>query len=347
MHRLILALILLPWMSLSHASSVSNLYQATAAVASQSEADRRALTPELLRNVLLKIVGDSEALEQGDVSELMQDADRFVQQFHYARINVDDDWTQPDQLALTVTFDESSLSDAINQVGLPQWGLQRPDVLIWVAIDDGEQRQVISEMNDAHDVIRYLRQAAQERAMPIFFPVMDLQDQTQLTFNDIWTGDNEAVRSASERYGAAVIAVARVQMRDDTVQVSWQALFDEQILRWQSEGLKMPAVKLGLGELTDQLARKMGQVISSGVQQEIEITVIEVRNLSDYSRVLDYLNRLSAVSRVNVVKLANNELRLALMIRGEPSALRQTLAFGQVLRSDGQHDEQQRYRLLP
>ena len=347
MHRLILALILLPWMALSHASVVSNLYQASAAVASQSDADRRALTPELLRKVLLKIVGDSEALEQADLSALMVDADRFVQQFHYARINVDDDWTQPDQLALTLIFDESSLSDAINQAGLPQWGLQRPEVLIWVAIDDGEQRQVVSETNDVHDVIRYLRHAGQERAMPIFFPVMDLQDQTQLTFADIWTGDNDAVRNASERYGAAVIATARVQMRDDNVQVSWQALLDEQILRWQSEGLKMPAVKMGLGELTDQLARKMGQVISSDTQQEIEITIIGVGNLSDYSRVLEYLNRLSAVSRVNVVKLADNELNLALSIRGEPSALRQTLAFGQILRSDGQHDEQQRYRLLP
>lgn len=347
MHRLILALILLPWMALSHASAVSNLYQATAAVASQSEADRRALTPELLRKVLLKIVGDSEALEQADLSALMEDADRFVQQFHYARINVDDDWTQPDQLALTLIFDESSLSDVINQTGLPQWGLQRPEVLVWVAIDDGEQRKVVSEMNDIHDVIRHLRQAAQERAMPIFFPVMDLQDQTQLTFTDIWTGDNDAVRNASERYGAAVIATARVQMRDDNVQVSWQALIDEQTLRWQSEGLKVAAVKMGLGELTNQLARKMGQVISSGPQQQMEITVTEVRDLSGYSRVLDYLNRLSAVSSVNVVKLADNELRLALTIRGEPSALRQTLAFGQILRSDGQHDEQQRYRLLP
>ncbi|WP_430010108.1 DUF2066 domain-containing protein [Methylophaga lonarensis] len=347
MHRLILALILLPWMALSHASAVSNLYQATAAVESQSEADRKALTPELLRKVLLKIVGDSGALEQADLSALMEDADRFVQQYHYARINVDDDWTQPDQLALTLTFDETSLSNAINRTGLPQWGLQRPEVLIWVAIDDGEQRQLVSEMSDAHDVIRHLKQAGQERAMPIFFPVMDLQDQTQLTFNDIWTGDNDAVRNASERYGASVIAVARVQIRDEDAQVSWQALINDETLRWQSEGRQMAAIKMGLGELTDQLARKMGQVVSSGPQQEIEITVTEVRDFSDYSRVLGYLNRLPAVSSVSVINLADNELRLALSIRGEPSALRQTLAFGQVLRSDGQQDEQQRYRLLP
>lgn len=81
MPKLIFSLIFVFAASLSSAAEVTDLYQAQAVVESQSEQDRQRLAPELLKQVLIKVVGDSRAVEQADVSALTTDAQRYIDQF--------------------------------------------------------------------------------------------------------------------------------------------------------------------------------------------------------------------------------------------------------------------------
>ena len=81
MLRLFFSLIFVFAASIVSAAEVTDLYKAQAPVASQSEEDRQRLAPELLKQVVVKVVGDRRAVEQADISALITDADRYVDQY--------------------------------------------------------------------------------------------------------------------------------------------------------------------------------------------------------------------------------------------------------------------------
>ena len=66
---------------MTHATNVDNLYEAQAEITSQDEQERQELIPTILQKVLSKIVGDSDALADKDISHLLEHADRFVKQY--------------------------------------------------------------------------------------------------------------------------------------------------------------------------------------------------------------------------------------------------------------------------
>ena len=53
--------------------------------------------------------------------------------------------TQQGGLKLWAQFDGVSLARELRQAGLPYWGPERPDVLVWLAIDDHGRRYLASE----------------------------------------------------------------------------------------------------------------------------------------------------------------------------------------------------------
>ena len=56
---------------------------------------------------------------------------------------------------------------------------------------------------------------AQRRGMPLQLPLLDLEDQTQLTPADLWSDYQPAIRQASARYPHDVIVVGRLRAQTD------------------------------------------------------------------------------------------------------------------------------------
>jgi len=141
MHRLFYALILLFLSFSSYAAEVNNLYQATAPVTTQQQKERDALAPELLKQILIKLVGNENQLTKADIAPVLANATQLVERYEYIRNNIEAaDLTQPDQLSLRLSFDKNAVNAVIRQLGLPRWGKVRPDVLVWLATDiDGQQ----------------------------------------------------------------------------------------------------------------------------------------------------------------------------------------------------------------
>lgn len=317
----------------SIAGEVGNLYQMQGPVQSRDEAERARVTPDLLRQVLLKVSGDEVALQSVDLAPLLADSQRLVHQYQYVRTNiVSADLTQPDQLALLLTFDARLVNQALRELGLPIWGRVRPDVLIWTALEQQGQRELLGLENAPQALVQALTAAADRRGIPLLLPLMDLEDQTQLTFNEVWNGDNDAMQAASQRYGAGVVLSARISGDEGNTEIRWQALVDGETLRWQSSGTAATAIDDGIDELVSRLSRRYTQVIpDNAAEQRVQIQIDGVAGYADFSRVMDYLRQLDLITDIRVLDMSDAQLELDLSYTGSLQVLKRLLSVGQTL----------------
>ncbi len=349
MHRLFFVLISLIATN-GFAADVANLYQSQLPVPSQSEEDRQQVAPEVLRQVILKVVGDRAALDSVDITPILLQTEQLTQQYQYHRINkISDDLTQPDQLELLLTFNETSLDQSLADAGLPIWGKSRPEVLLWLAIDNGKKRTIVGADQDNARIPATIKHAAEMRGLPILMPLMDLQDQGQVKFADLWAGFSESVLQASTRYGAQAILMARVAVDNNgAIEVRWQSLINGESEQWQSRGNLNKALRSGIDELTDRLARRFTQVVTSRYGQYYSLQISNVRDYADYSRVMNYLSKVQYVSDVQVSSLIADQIDISISLKGDLDVFHRTLAIDRVLAEDNIYNpEKMSYRLLP
>lgn len=353
MRRLIYSLILLLHTFSSHAAEVDNLYQATTPVSTQQQKERDDLAPELLKQVLIKVVGNQALVSDANIDPILANAQQLVERYEYIRNNIEAaDLTQPDQLSLRLSFDKNAVNSVIQKLGMPRWGKVRPDVLIWLATDiDGVQTLQGLE-NIPQSIFQSLQQVAEERGLPILMPLMDLQDQAALKVGDVWSLNNEAISAASERYRADEILIIKMTVSDDTAQITWQAGTDDNAQLWRSEGLVDASISKGLGVLVDALATEYAQHSQpNDTSNMLSVEIDEVNNYSDFSKVMAYLNQIDSIENIRVNNLGANILDLDIRYSGDVQVLKRLLSVGGLLTeltsSEQVITDKKYYRLTP
>lgn len=333
MHRLFYALILLFLSFSSYAAEVNNLYQATAPVTTQQQKERDALAPDLLKQVLIKLVGNENQLSQANIAPVLANATQLVERYEYIRNNIEAaDLTQPDQLSLRLSFDKNAVNAVIRQLDLPRWGKVRPDVLVWLATDIDGQQSLQGLENIPQDVFKPLQQAADERGLPILMPLMDLQDQSALSFDNVWSGNDDAINAASQRYGADIILIIKMTIHNDTSQIIWQSGTGDMRQRWTSEGFISASINKGLGVLVDSLASEYAQHNQvSDTNKTLSVQIDEVNDYADFSRIMAYLNQIDSIDNIRVNNLGMHILDLDISYSGDMQVLQRLLSVGGLL----------------
>jgi len=194
-----------------------------------------------------------------------------------------------------------------------------------------------------------IKHAADMRGLPILMPLMDLQDQRQVKFADLWAGFSESILQASTRYAAQVVLMARVAVaKNGAIEVRWQSLINGESEQWQSRGNLDQALRAGIDELTDRLARRFSQVVTSRYGQYYSLQISNVRDYADYSRVINYLNKVQYVSDVQISSLIADQIDISISLKGDLDVFNRTLAIDRVLAEDNLYNpEKMSYRLLP
>lgn len=351
MHRLFIALILLSLTCGSYAAEVNNLYQAAAPVSSRDAQQRSQMAPALLRQVMLKVVGNQSLLDSAPLEQTLRKAEQYVQQYEYQRSNiVAADLTRPDQLALKLKFDPSAVNRAVEALKLPVWGKVRPDVLVWAAIDNNGQRSLLGLETMDQGVFKPLSMAADKRGLPIVLPLLDLQDQTALSVDAVWQQSQADVKAASERYGADIVLTARMTLDNEQVQIDWTAAGDNLRHRWQSQGELEQALQAGMGELADKMALQYSPIADSqGPAQRLKLQISNVLDYADFNRLMAYLEQLDLITDIRVDNLGAQQLDLDIAFRGNQEVLQRTLTVGSLLveESNFSGNDARHYRLIP
>jgi len=331
------------------AADVANLYQSQLRIQSQSEIDRQKLTPKILQKVILKVVGDRALLADKDLSPVLSQADKLVKQHEYHQLNViSDDVTKPDQLALSLTFKDIELNKHLRALGLPIWSKSRPETLIWLAVNRDNKRSIIASDNKLLHIVENLQQAAKARGLPILLPTMDLQDQAEVSFVDLWGGFSDPIVTASARYGAEVVLMAKVSENNGVSQIRWQAIINNEMEQWQSKGNINSAITSGVDQLADHLARNFTQVIDNNdLKNKMRIEVSQVRDYADYSRLMTYLAKLQYISNIRVLTMQPDQVKIEFDLEGNETGFNQSLKVDRVLVEKSMQSGIVQYQLLP
>ncbi len=199
------------------AETVSDLYVVEIPVVGQGSKARADAISQAFAQVLIKVSGDRKLSLQGDLKKLIRRANNYVQQYSYRMLESSADLIghgesgeqAPDRL-LRVQFDELAVNQQLRQYGVPVWGSARPLTLIWMGIEEQGHRSLYQP--EYHQGLRQvLEQTANDRGLPILFPLMDIEDSSNLQVSDLWGSFEEDIRRASDRYLPDVILVGRIR----------------------------------------------------------------------------------------------------------------------------------------
>ncbi len=332
MHRLFFVLV---WLVTSNvfATDIIDLYQVSLPVATQSEGDRLAIAPDALALVLVKVVGDRAALNQTNTTALLNQAADMIQQYQYRYIKkLDDDLTEPEHMEIVLSFNEKAVNQALTELKLPYWDKSRPDVLMWIALDNEGDRAIISADNSNLLLVKTIMDTAAKRGLPIVMPIMDVSDRRQVAFVDIWAGFTQHIIGASRRYGVPVIATVSIDtMLYGDTQVRWQLIIDDKAQYWQSSGDLPAVIQSGIEELTDRVSRHFSHFADGSEVINITLQISNIDNYVDYVRVFSYLSQLTIVSDVRLAHMEFDTLKLMLSLAGDLTLFNRTLDIDKVL----------------
>lgn len=332
-HRLTRLLVIGAFLCLLSVSGIvsagDNLFEADVPVAGQQPDLRTAYMKTALQEVLVRVTGQPEVLTRDPVRAMLDSPERFVQQYRYYTVP----GSTPPRLMLRVSFDGESIKQALRQQGVAYWGkTERPETLLWLAVEDGGTRYIVSAQDNS-DAARELQAAARQRGIPLLLPLMDLEDQSQVRFADVWGGFFDALLAASARYKPGDVMIGRLHRRPSG---GWEARWDMPDGRnsgsWRGNGDQLGDVlQAGINTLSERLASGFAVAGADSVAGMTSITVGDVNSLTAFARADEYLSSLTAVRRLALERVDGSTLQYTLQLAGSLDGLTQTLAIGTVL----------------
>ncbi len=314
--------------SLAMAGVSQQLFESEVVVQSQAPAVRAGAMKSALEEVLVRVAGQNSVLMTEPAMALLQKPSRLVQQYRYFTVPN----SEPPLLKLWVRFDGDAIRQSLQQQGLAYWGAERPDTLLWLAVEDRGKRYVVSA-DDESDVHEQIVQVANQRGVPILFPLMDLEDQSQARFSDIWGGFFDHVLKASARYNPQAVLIGRLNR---SVSGGWSARWYMDVAgkttSWSDSRQQLAALlQQGMDDTADQLASRFSVANSSSSANVVSISVDGVRSLADYARINAYLASLTSIIDVQVEQVSASQVQYSLQINGGLQALTRTVSIGTVL----------------
>ena len=101
---------------------------------------------------------------------------------------------------------------------------------------------------------------------------------------------------------------------------------------WESpQGTQEAAVAAGIAGATQQFVKRYALDLTPGIANTVLMSIENVTTLTDYARVMQYLQSLDPVADVQVARVEGPRVDFRIKVRGEPHGLIQTIALGKTL----------------
>lgn len=322
--RLISILIISSLSLFAHAVVVSDLYQVQVEVSDQSQASRSEALNEAMQQVLVKVSGNTDPLQDEIIQAETLESDRYVRSYSYSHNPA------TDQLQLKVVFAQDLIDSLLRQTEFPIWGRSRPLVLVWQAVEENQERFVIN--TDTESWHYEFEAAMNNRGIPVIWPSLDLEDQMALPVANLWGLFRNDISKASERYLTDAYVAGRLS-QTNAGEWQYRGFFrsSERSLSLTASNDNKQAV---LRSVSDQVASFLAQhyAIQSGTESDGQIvTVTNVNDFLEYQQLLGYLKANSVVKAVDVLAVKKDAINLKLVLSTSWEQAWSTLALDQRL----------------
>lgn len=317
------------------AAAVTDLFESEQPVENQTAGVREAAFRKALSAVLVRVTGDSAVPGDASTAGLLASPEQLVQQYRY--------FTEPSgdtpALMLWVRFDGDAIRRALQPQGQSWWGGERPDTVVWLAVEDRGRRYLVAS-DGSSDVHAQINRAARQRGVPILFPLMDIEDQQHVSFSDVWGGYFDKVMQAAQRYNSPAVLVGRLNRSPSGGWSSrWYLNVSGQVYEWTDSNQRLDALaRQGIDDVADQLASRFAVAGNGAAGQRVSIIVGGIDSLAAYARVSRYLDSLTQVSGLQVAQVTPTDVGFTMYLNGSLQDLSRIVSIGKVLEpvNDGQ-----------
>lgn len=286
---------------------VAGLYQVREAVTDQQPESRDEAMQRALQTLVLRLTGKAQALQSAELADLRKDPQQIVSRYGY------------EGDALLVEFDPASTDSRLRQAGLALWGSNRPAILTWWLNDTLAGSQLVGESQSAATP---LQTAAQHRGLPLRLPLADLSEQLVATSENLGANDPQALREASERYGADALLSVQAAESDGVWRAQWRLWLGEEREQGKAEAADQVALADAvLLAVSERLAPRF--VIQPGAAKSLTL-VIDGANLARFAA----LERLLEPFAAHLLSVEGEQLTYQVSASAEQ--LRAQLALGQL-----------------
>ncbi len=309
---------LLLWLLASPAFSVTveGLYSAGVAVKDQSSAQMMKAKKVGLSQVLVKVTGQTKSLNNPRIRTALVEADDYLQRFSFTTQLADG---KP-QAVIELAFDALQVNRLIAESGLPIWGTDRAAILVWLVEDTQGTRQIVSD--DSHPMVAQIMQQAEQRGMPLLWPLLDLEDQVAINAGALWGLFRDTIKSASSRYQADAVLVGRMfQDSQNLWRVEWNFWLDEVEQQWSSEGTDLAIL---IDPLQDRLSSSLVAkfALATAIKRSINddsksaiLRVDQVTQFEDYAELRAMLQGIAGIQRVQLRSASGATLEFRIFAR--------------------------------
>ena len=274
---------------------------------------------------------------------------QYYDQYSYEKPEMSPDSAEVQESGqiLKIHFEPGAVARLLREAGLPVWGSNRPSSLIWLAVENEFGRIILSDNSD-DELVRLLFIEAQRRGLPILLPLLDLDDEANITAAAVWGGFQGKVDDASGRYDPDAIVSGRIYQGPDG---EWLAnWFYKTVGEWHNiHSLSIHASDV-IGEVIDQLADSLAQRYAlDSTRSNVWMRVDAVEQLSDYVQLSRYLADLTPVLEVSTVRVEGDEVLYQLSTEGKVGQLVELIGMDQKLMylgSVGTDSRELQYRWL-
>ena len=237
--------------------------------------------------------------------------------------------TTREQRYIDVDFSSALIDELLTSASIPIWDSNRPSVLVWMALQDEAGNRSLMTADINNDIIELIKEFADRRGLPLLFPVLDFEDRRSLNEDLVWTLNEEAIRNASNRYGADSILTGRLHFTASGELVGlWQFLFQGEAVVFDGFSTDLREYLHGpLARVTSQLASYFAIVPDSATKEMVQLRIDGVKSLQGYSSLLSYVSGLGLVESVSPAQLDGERLELRLGLVGDAQQLFELIAL--------------------
>lgn len=310
------------------AVKLNTLYQEKVPVNTQSVTERNLAMQKALARVLIKISGDEEIISNPKIKTRLHSAEMLAQEYTYFTTN--SPGSRP--FILQVNFDINGVNQWLRDANAPVWGQNRPAILSWVVIEATHSAAEIISNHSNNSLVEQFKQSAEKRGIPLIFPNMDAVDIGAIHINDITQLALNHLNTASKRYGSNILLIGHVVQNSEEVTTQWKLIIGNDQWSWDIKGKTMTDIIPAIVNITaDMLAKRYAIITSNTIQKNIIIKIIGIDQQNDFAQLIRYLNHLTPVANVGILRIADNEVLLNISLFSTQESFAQAIGQGQKL----------------
>ncbi|MDF2401843.1 DUF2066 domain-containing protein [Aeromonas sp. 5HA1] len=317
------------------AAQVTDLYQGKA----PTSGDMVAAQSQALGDVLVKVTGKRDILTQPDVVKALAAPGDYVQHYGYQDVG-------PVKF-LKADFNVAKVNALISQSKFALLGPARPQMALWLVINEGERRILPDQSSDGW--ASALRTQSQVMGLPVSIPLMDLDDSMAVNATDVWGRFAAPILQASQRYGAEMVVLGKLTPEGDKWSMDWGLYGPKaggelaELTRGSSSGTQAEVAQHFADELAAWLVQNYGARIS-GVASSQTLVVEGLSGIDGMITVQKMLQGMASVTKVTIGKLEGDKVTFDLSLQGDKAELIRGLQLESRLRQIDDNDSGLRYQ---